>query len=223
MAKTKLNQTVVIALTLSFGAIPAFADNIFGTNQQYVPGNVGTNISDDTPPDPNEVKKQQRAESASTPDSLGTTQAAPAGSNAAGSTSGAVVPGVNSKAPGATDFTVDEKRMQKKYKASLGHYKELIAKGEDMMQKSPDPNSETYKKGKILKEIGEKHLAAAQTNNPFALTSLDPDGKDGTAGPKPKEKLTDKVGNFFHKEFENFKGPDAQKPPGQTAQTADNS
>ncbi len=63
-----------------------------------------------------------------------------------------------------SDYTEDEKRMQKKYKASITHAKGLIAKGDKMM-KSPDHKEST--KGKILKEIGEKRLAELEANNPI--------------------------------------------------------
>lgn len=63
------------------------------------------------------------------------------------------------------DYTGDEKRMQKKYKANVKDAERLIAKAEDMM-KSAD--KKLAKKGKILKEIGEKRLADLKANNPFA-------------------------------------------------------
>lgn len=68
---------------------------------------------------------------------------------------------LNQSNPG--DYTDDEKRMQKKFKASISHARGLIAKGERMM-KSPDQKES--KKGKILKEIGEKRLAELEANNP---------------------------------------------------------
>ena len=61
------------------------------------------------------------------------------------------------------DYTADEKRMQKKFKASIVHARGLVAKGERMM-KSPDEKES--KKGRILKEIGEKRLAELEANNP---------------------------------------------------------
>lgn len=68
---------------------------------------------------------------------------------------------LNQSNPG--DYTDDEKRMQKKYKASLSHARGLIAKGERMMKSVDQKES---KKGKILKEIGEKRLAELEANNP---------------------------------------------------------
>jgi hypothetical protein len=62
------------------------------------------------------------------------------------------------------DYTVDEKRMQKKFKANLKDAKALVAKAEKM---SKDKDQKIAKKGKILKEIGEKRLAELQQNNPF--------------------------------------------------------
>ncbi len=67
------------------------------------------------------------------------------------------------------DYTTDEKRMQKKYKASIQHCKGLIAKGERMMESGQrGHNDKDFKKGKILKEIGEKQLAELNANNPLA-------------------------------------------------------
>jgi hypothetical protein len=69
--------------------------------------------------------------------------------------------------PPAGDYTDDEKRMQKKYKGNISRAKELIAKGEGMM-KSAGKDDKTYKKGKILKETGEKWLTELKTNDPYA-------------------------------------------------------
>jgi hypothetical protein len=63
------------------------------------------------------------------------------------------------------DYTEDEKRMQKKYKARIAHDKDLIARGEHMMKS--DPKGKDYKKGKVWKEIAEKDLAELEANNPF--------------------------------------------------------
>ncbi len=73
---------------------------------------------------------------------------------------------------GPGDYTDDEKRMQKKYKASVSHAKGLIAKGDKMM-KSPVQKEST--KGKILKEIGEKRLAELEANNPIPHENKIPD------------------------------------------------
>ena len=82
----------------------------------------------------------------------------------------AVLPGLNDTTPtkpnNASDFTGDEKRMQKKYKSNLVNAQHLIARGTGMM-KGNNTNSPVFKKGKILKEIGEKSLADLQSNNPF--------------------------------------------------------
>jgi hypothetical protein len=69
----------------------------------------------------------------------------------------------NMTAPGG-DYTVDEKRMQKKYRANVADAQKLIAKAEAMM-KSADVK--LSKKGKIMKEIGERRLADLKANNPF--------------------------------------------------------
>jgi hypothetical protein len=76
--------------------------------------------------------------------------------------------GANVPAAGP-DTTADEKRMQKKYKSMIAHCKDLMAEGDQMMQKSPNKDSAMYKHGKIKKEIGEKHLTELQTSSPFQL------------------------------------------------------
>ena len=59
--------------------------------------------------------------------------------------------------PPSGDYTDDEKRMQKKYRGNIARAKDLISKGEGMM-KSAGKDDKTYKKGKILKETGERWL-----------------------------------------------------------------
>ncbi|HEY9677318.1 MAG TPA: hypothetical protein V6C76_04890 [Drouetiella sp.] len=69
---------------------------------------------------------------------------------------------------GGGDYTSDEKRMQRKYKDNLKRAKSLIEKGEGMMKSANgNANHKDYKKGKILKETGEKYLNDLQANNPF--------------------------------------------------------
>lgn len=82
----------------------------------------------------------------------------------------------------AGDFTDDEKRMRGKYKARLKNAKDLIAKGEAMMSKAPNHDDKAFKKGRILKEIGEKDMAELKSNNPFAdeIDRLDKKKKDNT-------------------------------------------
>lgn len=77
-------------------------------------------------------------------------------------------PGLNApKLPAAGgDYTDDEKRMQKKFKSRLAHDQDMISKGEHMM-KGSNPTSKEYKKGKILKEIGERDAAELKANSPF--------------------------------------------------------
>lgn len=83
----------------------------------------------------------------------------------------AVLPGLNETTPSkpsAADFTGDEKRMQRKYKDNLANAKRLITRGTGMMNSAGgNVNNAAYKKGKILKEIGEKTLADLTANNPF--------------------------------------------------------
>jgi hypothetical protein len=80
-------------------------------------------------------------------------------------------PGAMQPSAGATagtDFTDDEKRMRRKYKANMASARQLIAKGEGMMKsKQKDQSHKDYKKGKILKEIGERRLAELKANSPF--------------------------------------------------------
>jgi hypothetical protein len=66
------------------------------------------------------------------------------------------------------DYTDDEKRMQKKYQTSIRHAKGLIAKGDVMMKAGEKKHDDKMmKKGKIIKEIGERRLTELQANNPF--------------------------------------------------------
>lgn len=77
----------------------------------------------------------------------------------------------------SVDNTADEKRMQKKFKANMNKLKDLIARGEAMMKAAPNQNDKGYKKGKILKETGEKHLAEMQANSPYQLELLESEKK----------------------------------------------
>lgn len=76
---------------------------------------------------------------------------------------GASGSGINTNAPGG-DYTSDEKRVQKKYRANVRQAQQLIAKGEGMMKSKDEKDA---KKGRILKEIGEKRLAELKASNPF--------------------------------------------------------
>lgn len=82
----------------------------------------------------------------------------PPGANAA---SGAL-------AAGNTEYTDDEKRMRKKYKANISSAQKLIAKANAMIKAGEKANDEkALKKGKILKDIGERRLAELRQNSPF--------------------------------------------------------
>lgn len=95
-------------------------------------------------------------------------------------------PAANVTPPPGIDFSDDEKRMQKKYKASMNHAKDLIAKGDRMMKEGESKkNDKVFKKGKIIREIGEKRLAELQANNPFP---------EPPAGKKGKEKESAQAG-----------------------------
>jgi hypothetical protein len=74
-----------------------------------------------------------------------------------------MAPSGNGNAPSG-EYSQDEKRVQHKYKSYMSSARKLVAKGEDMM-KSKD--EKTAKKGKILKEIGEKRIADLKANSPF--------------------------------------------------------
>src|SRR5579883_2758842 len=69
--------------------------------------------------------------------------------------------------PPAGDYTDDEKRMQKKYRGNISRAKQLIAKGEQMM-KASNKDAKEYKRGKVLKETGEKWLTELKGNDPYA-------------------------------------------------------
>lgn len=70
-------------------------------------------------------------------------------------------------ASGPQDYSTDEKRMQKKYREMLKHCELLVAKGDKMMKGAHSPQDKNYKKGKVLKEIGEKQLADFKANSPL--------------------------------------------------------
>jgi hypothetical protein len=90
--------------------------------------------------------------------------------------------------PANGDFTADEKVMQGRFRARIENAHRNIDKGEKMMHAcGNDHNKAEYKKGKIMKEIGEKDLAALKENSPFpSNSSLDP---DRPAKPKKPDSL----------------------------------
>ncbi|MGD9684382.1 MAG: hypothetical protein AB7W16_24725 [Candidatus Obscuribacterales bacterium] len=73
----------------------------------------------------------------------------------------------------AGEYTDDEKRMQKKYHAKVKHAQGLISRGDKMMKGNKD--SKEYKKGKILKDIGERQLAELKANNPLKDLAAPPE------------------------------------------------
>jgi hypothetical protein len=144
--------SLLLAASILYGAAvtPAWAQNMFGNGLgNYMPGAIGSLDTDDPKgKDPS-------------PSSSSSAQAAPG-------------PASNGTPPGTLqDNTSDEKRMQRKYKANMSHLKGIIAKGDAMMKSAPNKDDKVYKKGKILKELGEKHLADMQANSPFQLESMD--------------------------------------------------
>jgi len=90
--------------------------------------------------------------------------------------------------PANGDFTADEKVMQARFRGRVANAHKNIDKGEKMMQScGNDHNKAEYKKGKVMKEIGEKDLADLKSNSPFpSNSSLDP---DRPAKPKKPDSL----------------------------------
>jgi hypothetical protein len=78
-------------------------------------------------------------------------------------------------APSGGDFTQDEKRMQRKYRGNLHNAQDLIHRGEAMMNAAGNnKDSKDYKRGKVLKDIGEKSLADLKANNPYDVDKEKP-------------------------------------------------
>jgi hypothetical protein len=78
-------------------------------------------------------------------------------------------------APAGGDYTQDEKRMQKKYHGNLRHAQDLVRQGEAMMkQAGNNKEDKNDKKGKVLKEIGEKSLGDLKAGNPFDVDKEKP-------------------------------------------------
>src|SRR5271168_28226 len=73
-------------------------------------------------------------------------------------------------APSGGDYSQDEKRMQVKYRGNLRHAQDLIKQGDAMMTKAGNnKDDKNYKKGKVLKAVGEKSLADLKASNPFDI------------------------------------------------------
>jgi len=90
-------------------------------------------------------------------------------------------------APAGGDYSKDEKRMQVKYRGNLHHAQDLIKQGDAMMAKAGNKESKEYKKGKVLKAIGEKSLADLKAGNPFDIDKDKPifaERKNKTAAEK---------------------------------------
>jgi hypothetical protein len=78
-------------------------------------------------------------------------------------------------APAGGDYTTDEKRMQKKYHGNLRHAQDLIKQGDQMMKEAGfNKSDKNYKKGLVLKQVGEKSLAELKANNPFDVDKEKP-------------------------------------------------
>lgn len=67
------------------------------------------------------------------------------------------------------EYTQDEKRMQKKFKANLRAAQDLVTKGEKMLKDAEKKNdAKMKKKGMILKEVGEKRVKELKESDPMA-------------------------------------------------------
>ncbi|MBX9940461.1 MAG: hypothetical protein K2Y32_14475 [Candidatus Obscuribacterales bacterium] len=78
-----------------------------------------------------------------------------------------------SSSPSASEFTDDEKRMQKKYKLAIKHAQTLIAKADKMIKDGEArKDNKLLKKGQVLKGVGERALENLKTNNPLPGQSL---------------------------------------------------
>jgi hypothetical protein len=66
------------------------------------------------------------------------------------------------------DYTSDEKRMQKKFKANLRAAQDLVNKAERMVKDGEKKKDDKIvKKGRILKEVAEKRVAELKEQSPF--------------------------------------------------------
>ncbi|MBX9686758.1 MAG: hypothetical protein K2X27_08650 [Candidatus Obscuribacterales bacterium] len=66
------------------------------------------------------------------------------------------------------DYTADEKRMQKKFKANLKAAEDLIGKAERMVKDGEKKKDDKMvKKGKVLKEVAEKRVQELKENSPL--------------------------------------------------------
>lgn len=78
-----------------------------------------------------------------------------------------------SSSPSASEFTDDEKRMQKKYKLAIKHAQTLIAKADKMIKDGEArKDNKLLKKGQVLKGVGERALENLKTNNPLPGQSM---------------------------------------------------
>ncbi len=79
--------------------------------------------------------------------------------------------------PASGNFTTDEREKQAHFRRRVENAHKEIETGEKLMAAcGKDLNKAAYKKGKQMKEIGEKDLASLKENSPFpSNSSLDPD------------------------------------------------
>ncbi len=74
----------------------------------------------------------------------------------------------NSAGASPSEYTEDEKRMQKKHKEFMNRAKKLVAQGDKMMKDGKaHNNSKQFKKGRVLKDIGEKQLETLKASDPL--------------------------------------------------------
>ena len=103
------------------------------------------------------------------------------GSPSAGASGSGLVPPPTSNGAQPTDFTADEKRMQKKNKAMVKHIQSLIDEGDRMMKTGlAKKDDKMYKKGKIKKEIGERNQNDMKAGAAQAAADKTADKPDGT-------------------------------------------
>ncbi|MBI5174449.1 MAG: hypothetical protein SFV17_16950 [Candidatus Obscuribacter sp.] len=94
--------------------------------------------------------------------------AADPGSSGAASSSASELTPQSPSTSGQSDYTDDEKRMQKKYKFALKHAQALIARADKMIKDGESrKDNKMLKKGQILKGIGERTLENLKASNPL--------------------------------------------------------
>ena len=89
------------------------------------------------------------------------------------------------------DYSEDERRMQKKFKSRVQHAKNLISKGEKLIERGKSKNDKKLvSRGQIFVDIGNRELKQLAENNPLS-NLLTPQQKTAM---ELKEKEKDKKG-----------------------------